>query len=117
MFTVTPVVSAMLATTRHHHHRHHHHPLPPPPMEEAVASWYDDAGNTACGFHAYYGVANRTLPCGTRVTFEYDGHEIEAVVDDRGPYVYSRTWDLNQNIAAAFGFMAVGVGTVRYRLL
>ena len=33
-----------------------------------MASWYyDDAGATACGFHAHYGVANRTLPCGTKV--------------------------------------------------
>src|SRR5438067_1031038 len=34
---------------------------------EAGASWYNDGGSTACGFHAHYGVANRTLPCGTKV--------------------------------------------------
>ena len=33
-----------------------------------------------------------------------------ATVDDRGPYVGGRTWDLNQNTAAALGFG--GVGTV-----
>ncbi len=38
-----------------------------------VASWYDDAGQTACGFHATYGVANKVLPCGTKVTFHYHG--------------------------------------------
>jgi rare lipoprotein A (peptidoglycan hydrolase) len=77
---------------------------------ESVASWYDDAGGTACGFHAGYGVANRTLPCGTKVRFRYGGHAVTAVVDDRGPFVGGRDWDLNQNTAGALGFG--GVGTV-----
>lgn len=76
----------------------------------SVASWYSDGGSTACGFHAYYGVANRSLPCGTRVQFEYGGRTVTATVDDRGPYVGGRTWDLNQNTAGALGFG--GVGTV-----
>ena len=75
-----------------------------------VASWYNDAGDTACGYHAGLGVANRTLPCGTRVTFHYGSRTVTAVVDDRGPYVGGRDWDLNQNTAAALGF--AGVGTV-----
>jgi rare lipoprotein A len=73
-----------------------------------VASWYNDAGDTACGFHAGLGVANRTLPCGTRVAFHYGGRTVTAVVDDRGPYVGGRDWDLNQNTAAALGFAGVG---------
>jgi rare lipoprotein A len=77
---------------------------------EADASWYNDGGETACGFHAYYGVANRTLPCGTTVSFRYNGRSVTATVDDRGPYVAGRDWDLNQNTAAALGFG--GVGTV-----
>lgn len=77
---------------------------------EAGASWYADGGNTACGFHAYYGVANRTLPCGTEVRLSYNGRSVTATVDDRGPYVGGRDWDLNQNTAAALGFG--GVGTV-----
>jgi rare lipoprotein A len=77
---------------------------------EAGASWYNDGGNTACGFHAHYGVANRTLPCGTTVAFRYNGRSVTAIVDDRGPYVGGRDWDLNQNTAAALGF--AGVGTV-----
>ncbi|HTX12112.1 MAG TPA: septal ring lytic transglycosylase RlpA family protein [Solirubrobacteraceae bacterium] len=76
----------------------------------AGASWYNDAGQTACGFHAYLGVANRTLPCGTTVSFRYNGRSVNATVDDRGPYVGGRDWDLNQNTAAALGFG--GVGTV-----
>jgi hypothetical protein len=77
---------------------------------ESVASWYGDAGGTACGFHAYYGVANRTLPCGSRVTFMRGGRRVTAVVDDRGPFVSGRDWDLNQNTASALAFD--GVGTV-----
>jgi rare lipoprotein A len=76
---------------------------------QAGASWYNDGGNTACGFHAYYGVANRTLPCGTSVSFRYNGRSVTATVDDRGPYVGGRDWDLNQNTAAALGFGGVGV--------
>jgi rare lipoprotein A len=75
-----------------------------------VASWYNDGGNTACGYHAGLGVANRTLPCGTKVRFYYGGRTVTATVDDRGPYVGGRDWDLNQNTAAALGFG--GVGTV-----
>ena len=74
----------------------------------AIASWYDDGGNTACGFHAGNGVANRTLPCGTKVVFRYGGRTVTATVDDRGPYVGGRDWDLNQNTAAALGFGGVG---------
>jgi hypothetical protein len=79
-------------------------------LHPTVASWYVDAGATACGFHAYYGVANLSLPCGARVSFSRGGRTVTAVVDDRGPYVGSREWDLNQNTAAALGF--AGVGTV-----
>jgi hypothetical protein len=77
---------------------------------EAGASWYEDGGNTACGFHAHYGVANRTLPCGTKVALRYNGRSLTATVDDRGPYVGGRDWDLNQTTASALGFG--GVGTV-----
>ena len=78
--------------------------------DQSVASWYDDSGTTACGFHAGLGVANVSLPCGTKVRFRYGGHSVTAVVDDRGPYVGGRDWDLNQNTAAALNFG--GVGTV-----
>jgi hypothetical protein len=74
---------------------------------QSVASWYYDAGSTACGFHATYGVANVSLPCATKVTFVYHGHSVTATVDDRGPYVSGREWDLNQTTAGALGFSGV----------
>lgn len=55
---------------------------------------------TACG-HAYttaiLGVAHRTLPCGTLVTFRNpsNGRTITVPVIDRGPYVAGRQWDLS----------------------
>jgi len=44
------------------------------------------------------GVAHRSLPCGTRVTFRNpkNGRTITVKVIDRGPYVAGRTWDLSR---------------------
>ncbi len=80
------------------------------PMQYAEVSWYADGGNTACGFHATYGIASRTLPCGSKVTLSYGGRNVVATVDDRGPYVYSRLYDLDQATAGALGMD--GVATV-----
>lgn len=90
----------------------HQHPTSAPAgqivgLEPTVASWYYDAGNTACGFHATYGVANKTLPCGTKVTLSYGGHTVVATVDDRGPYVYGRSFDLNQTTSRYLGMYGV----------
>jgi hypothetical protein len=76
----------------------------------AEASWYEDGGNTACGFHAADGIASKQLPCGTKVTLAYHGRTVTAVVDDRGPYVPGRDFDLDQSTASALGFD--GVDTV-----
>ena len=46
------------------------------------------------------------------LTKQLGGRTVVATVDDRGPYVGGRTFDLNQNTAAALGF--AGVGTVGY---
>jgi hypothetical protein len=64
-------------------------------------SWYGPGlyGNgTACGqtlTKTLVGVAHRTLPCGTLVTFRYNGVTLTVPVIDRGPYVSGRTWDLS----------------------
>jgi Lytic transglycolase len=100
------------------HHRHHHrirrHAPKVLPMTPTVASWYYDEGDTACGFHAEYGVANKTLPCGTKVVLSYGGHSITATVDDRGPFVYGRSYDLDQRTASALGMW--GVATIYARV-
>ncbi|MCI0344524.1 MAG: septal ring lytic transglycosylase RlpA family protein [Chloroflexi bacterium] len=53
---------------------------------------------TACGYlytTTIMGVAHRTLPCGTLVTFRSGSRTVTVPVIDRGPYVYGRTWDLS----------------------
>jgi rare lipoprotein A (peptidoglycan hydrolase) len=85
-------------------HRH-------PGYRRGTASWYyDDHRPTACGFHAEFGVANRSLRCGTQVTFLHGGHRVTAVVDDRGPYVKGLSWDLDEHTAGALRVR--GIATV-----
>jgi len=65
-------------------------------------SWYGPGfygRRTACGLaltRGLIGVAHRTLPCGTKVTFKNpdNGRVVTARVVDRGPYVSGRRWDL-----------------------
>jgi peptidoglycan lytic transglycosylase len=78
-----------------------------------LASWYALYGGAlACGGTLGYntlGVANRTLPCGTRVTLRYRGRRVTVRVIDRGPYVGGREWDLTGATARRLGFEGVGV--------
>lgn len=74
----------------------------------SYASWYSDGGATACGTHARFGVAHRTLPCGKKVTVRYRGRSVVATVDDRGPFVGGRDWDLNGAVAGRLGFDGTG---------
>jgi hypothetical protein len=73
------------------------------------ATWYGPGffGNfTACG-HRYeeglVGVAHRSLPCGTPVTFFYGGTVLTVPVVDRGPYG-TADWDLTAETARILGF-------------
>jgi rare lipoprotein A (peptidoglycan hydrolase) len=86
-------------------------------MSTALASWYVAAGGPiACGGDSYaMGVANRTLPCGTRLMICFRAC-VDAIVFDRGPYVFSRDLDLSQQVANAIGFPN-GVAAIRYRVL
>lgn len=78
------------------------------------ASWYGPGlygGRTACGGTlnaTTLGVANRTLPCGTRVTFRYNGRSVTARVIDRGPFVSGREWDLTPAVKARLRFPSTG---------
>jgi len=83
----------------------------------SLASWYDDGGTTACGFHAYYGVANLSLPCGAKVSFMSGGRTVHAVVDDRGPYVDDRELDVSYLVACRLGIQERGVSRMRIELL
>ena len=80
----------------------------------SLASWYSlNGGHLACGgtmTSGTMGVANKSLPCGTMVTFRYRGRSVRVPVIDRGPYSGAREWDLSGATARALGFG--GVGTV-----
>jgi hypothetical protein len=54
------------------------------------------------------GVANKTLPCGTMITFRYHGKGIRVPVIDRGPYIEGREWDLTGATAVALDFPGLG---------
>jgi len=89
--------------------------------KSARVSWYGPGfygRKTASGAVLTEGmmnVAHRSLPFGTRIQFEYKGRTCIAVVNDRGPFVGGRTFDLGPGTATTLGFG--GVGTVKYRIL
>ena len=83
-------------------------------LRPALASWYGDYGlPVACGGvlgSRQMGVANKSLPCGTRVTISYRGRTVTVPVIDRGPYIAGREYDLTGATARALRFD--GVDTV-----
>ncbi|MCB0863694.1 MAG: peptidoglycan-binding protein [Solirubrobacterales bacterium] len=93
-------------------------------LKTSEASWYGPGlwGNgTACGKVTLrpgtIGLANKNLPCGTRVLIGYRGKFIIAPVIDRGPYIAGRTWDLTKAASDAIGLTGAGVGRVRHAIL
>ncbi len=79
-------------------------------------SWYGPGfygHRTACGV-AYtttvMGVAHRTLPCGTLVTFRNpaNGRQVTVPVIDRGPYVTGRQWDMSAGLCTYLGHCYTG---------
>lgn len=74
-------------------------------------SWYGPGfygQRTACGYaltETLRGVAHRTLPCGTLVTFRNpaNGRTATVPVVDRGPYVAGRQWDLTGGLCRYLG--------------
>jgi rare lipoprotein A (peptidoglycan hydrolase) len=77
-------------------------------VQVSVASVFTDYGlGLACGGvlgREQLGVAHKTAPCGTLITFTYAGRSITVPVIDRGPYIAGREWDLTGATAAALHF-------------
>jgi rare lipoprotein A (peptidoglycan hydrolase) len=92
--------------------------LPPGQYNISIASVFTDYGRPiACGGILHVpelGVANKTLPCGTEVTFVYGGRAIRVPVIDRGPYIPGREWDLTGATAEALHFP--GLGPIEWRI-
>lgn len=80
----------------------------------AAASWYGPGfygHRTACGqtlTTSTVGVANKTLPCGSKLTLRYHGREVRVPVIDRGPYSPNREFDLTQATKNRLGFGSTG---------
>ena len=96
-----------------------------PPMRATIASYYDDSGPTACSdghggtLHATYGFAHlgpgetteyEPMLCGTRVRI-CAVRCVVATMDDHGPYVAGREYDLDEATKDATG--ASDLGTIR----
>jgi hypothetical protein len=54
------------------------------------------------------GVAHRSLPCGTRVTFKNGSRVVTALVIDRGPYVPGRIFDMTRGLCLALDHCYTG---------
>jgi hypothetical protein len=80
----------------------------------AAASWYGPGfygGTTACGqtlTPGMLGVANKSLPCGTKVKLRYRGRSVTVPVIDRGPYAGDREYDLTAATKQRLGFPDTG---------
>jgi rare lipoprotein A (peptidoglycan hydrolase) len=85
-------------------------------------SWYGPnfyGKRTACGVamtQELLGVAHRTLPCGTLITFRNpaNGRSLTLPVVDRGPYVSGRQWDLTGGACLAMGHCYTGAFQWKY---
>ncbi len=62
------------------------------------------------------GVASRTLPCGTKVTFRNpaNGRSVTVPVIDRGPYVSGRIWDMTAGLCLYLDHCYTG--SIQWRL-
>lgn len=80
----------------------------------AAASYYGPGlyGNgLACGgtlTPSKIGVANKSLPCGTRLTLRYGKRMVRVQVIDRGPFSGDREFDLTAATRAKLGFPSTG---------
>ena len=50
-----------------------------------------------------WGVAHKSLPCGTMVTLTHGTNTVTVPVVDRGPYIAGREFDLSPRVKAALG--------------
>ena len=93
--------------------------------QTAVASWYGPGfeGNRTANGEIYrqngISVAHKSLPFGTRVRIclPATGRCVIARVNDRGPFISGRSFDLSRGAADAIGLTGMGVGTITYEYL
>ncbi|HSJ16793.1 MAG TPA: septal ring lytic transglycosylase RlpA family protein [Solirubrobacterales bacterium] len=80
----------------------------------ASASWYGPGfyGNrTACGqtlTPSTLGVANKSMPCGTKLTLRHGNRSVRVKVIDRGPFAGNREFDLTGATKNRLNFGSTG---------
>jgi hypothetical protein len=84
-------------------------------FRRSFASYYGPGlygGGLACGGRLSpntIGVAHKTLPCGTKVSFTLgNGRTVTTRVIDRGPFIAGRDWDLTAGLKRKLGFGSTG---------
>lgn len=95
----------------------------PSPAQAGIttASCYGaESGNVTASGEAFnpsgLTAAHRTLPFGTQVLFTYGDASVVATVNDRGPYVYDREFDMTCTAMSILG-LPPGVYTVGAQVL
>jgi rare lipoprotein A len=91
----------------------------------ALASWYGPGfhGRTTANGEVYnqHGLttAHKSLPFGTRVrvTNPRTGASTIVRVNDRGPFIGPREFDLSRGAASAVGLIGPGVATLQFEIL
>jgi rare lipoprotein A len=83
----------------------------------ATVSWYgSESGNRTASGLAFDGsqliAAHKSLPFGTKVRFTYRGKSVTVPIEDRGPWVRGREFDLSRAAAKRLGIINAGVAKV-----
>jgi rare lipoprotein A len=87
-----------------------------------LASWYgSESGNKTANGEFFDGtsltVAHRTLPFGTKVRISFEKKSVTVRVNDRGPFVRGREFDLSRAAAERIGLRAKGVARVCWEII
>ena len=85
--------------------------------QRVIVSYYGaESGKRTASGMAFDGTqliaAHKTLPFGTRVRFTYHDRSIVVPIEDRGPYIKGRVFDLSRAAAARIGMIPAGVARV-----
>ena len=94
-------------------------------VETSTASWYGPGfhGRTTANGERYdqYGIsaAHKTLPFGTRVRIcnQWTTQCVDVRINDRGPYIAGRSFDLSYGAAQQIGMLQSGVVPITYEIL
>lgn len=105
-------------------------PTPTPGYSTSLASYYDQS---VCVGRVYgkncktangevfnkddFTVAHKSFSFGTRVEFRLGNHSVVCRINDRGPFVGTREFDLSYGCANAIGLNKRGVAKVQWRLV